>query len=77
MNVTLYCNVSSAVSVSFAWERRNDSSSWKRIDNTQSYKYVVRNIQQTQQYRCVAGNDADTLVSNVAPIELLSEHIQF
>ena len=72
MNVTLYCNVSS-VSVSFVWERRNDSSSWERIYNSQSYKYTVRNIQQTQQYRCVAGNDADTLVSNAATIEVLSK----
>ena len=75
MNVTLYCNVSSAVSAPFVWERRTDSRSWERIDNTQSYKYTVRNIQQTQQYRCVAGNDAGALVSNAATIEVLSKHI--
>ena len=75
MNVTLYCNVSSAVSVSFVWERRTDSSPWERIDNSQSYKYTVRNIQQTQQYRCVAGNYAGALVSNAATIEVLSKRI--
>ena len=47
---------------------------WKRIDNTQNYKYVVSNIQQTQQYRCVAGNNASTLVSNAAAIEVLSKY---
>ena len=75
MNVTLYCNVSSAVRPSFVWERRTDGSSWERIDKTQSYKYVVRNIQQTQQYRCVVGNYAGTLVSNPATIEVLSKLI--
>ena len=76
MNVTLYCNVSSAVSVSFAWERRTDGSLWERIPNTQSYKYTVRNIQQTQQYRCIPGNDAGALVSNATTIEVLSKYIQ-
>ena len=75
MNVTLYCNVSSAVSVSFVWKRRTDGSSWERIDDTQSDKYVVKNIQLTQQYRCVVGNDAATLVSNAANIKVLSKHI--
>ena len=75
MNVTLYCNVSSAVSASFVWERRTDGSSWERISNSHSFKFVVRNIQQSQQYRCVAGNHAGALVSNVATIEVLSKYI--
>ena len=75
MNVTLYCNVSSAVSASFVWERRTDSRSWERIPNTQSYKYVVRNIQLTKQYRCATGNNAGTLISNAATIEVLSKYI--
>ena len=36
--------------------------------------YVVRNIQQTEQYRCVTGNDAGALVSNAATIEVLSKY---
>ena len=74
MNVTLYCNVS-GFKISFVWERRNDSSSWSRISNTQRPYYVVRNIQQTEQYRCLAGNHAGVLYSNAATIEVLSKHI--
>ena len=48
---------------------------WERIPNTQSYKYVVSNIQQTQQYRCVTGNPAGALVSNAATIKVLSKYI--
>ena len=73
MNVTLYCNVSSPVGIGFFWERRTDGRSWERIPNTRSYKYVVMNIQQTEQYRCVTGNDAGALVSNTATIEVLSK----
>ena len=75
MNVTLYCNVS-GVRVTFVWERRTDSSMWKRIDNTQSYKYVVTNIPETQQYRCIAGNPVNALPSKPATIEVLSKHIR-
>ena len=74
MTVTLYCNVSSAVKVSFVWERKFNRTSWPRISNTQRPYYVVRNIQQTEQYRCIAGNPAGTLVSNAATVEVLSKH---
>ena len=75
MTVTLYCNVSSAIRVSFIWLRRTDGSPWDRIDPSQNYKYIVRNIQQTEQYRCLAGNNAGALYSNAATIEVLSKDI--
>ena len=75
MNVTLYCNVS-AVRVGFVWERSTDGSSWSRLRHSQRPYYVVRNIQQTEQYRCIAGNNAGTLVSNAAIIEVLGKYIQ-
>ena len=75
MDVTLYCNVSSAVRVSFAWERTTDGSSWSRISNSQRRYYVVRNIQQTEHYRCICGNPAGGLVSSAAIIEVLSKYL--
>ena len=75
MNVTLYCNVSSAVSVTFVWESSIDGSLWSRIRDTQRPYYVVRNIQQTEQYRCIAGNHAGILISNAATIEVRSKYI--
>ena len=73
MTVSLYCNVS-GIKVSFVWERRTKGVEWSRIMNTQDEKYDVRNIQQYQQYRCTAGNDAGTYISNVATIQVLSKH---
>ena len=76
MTISLYCNVS-GFRVSFGWERRStNGGSWSRISNSQSNKYDVRNIQQFQQYKCVPGNHAGALISNVATIEVLSKHIQ-
>jgi len=76
MTISLYCNVS-GFRVSYQRERRTiNGGSWSRISNAQSYKYDVKNIQQFQQYRCAAGNNAGTLISNVATIEVLSKHIQ-
>ena len=73
MNVSLYCNVSGFVG-SRDWEmRRNNRSLWSRVNNRNKYKYDVRNIQQSKQYRCVAGNDAGSVASEVATIQILSE----
>ena len=74
MTVSLYCNVS-GFRVVFVWERRSNGQKWLRIMNSNSYKYDVRNIQRSQRYRCIAGNDASTYVSNVATIQVLSKHL--
>ena len=47
------------------------------IPNTQSHKYDVENIQQSQQYRCIARNPAGAIISKVATIQVLSKHIHF
>ena len=73
MTVNLYCNVSGVV-VSYVWEMRSSNGGqWSRIQNSNSYKYDVRNIQQSKQYRCIAGNDAGTIPSNATTIQILSE----
>ena len=46
--------------------------SWSRISNSNNHKYDVRNIQQSKQYRCVAGNDAGSVASKTAAIQILS-----
>ena len=75
MTVSLYCNVS-GIKVSFIWENRTEGVEWSRIRNTQVDKYDVQNIQQYQQYRCIAGNPARSIISNVATIQVLSKHIR-
>ena len=73
MSITLYCNVS-GYKVSYVWERRTDGSAWSRISDSQNYKYEVKNIRQSQQYRCIPGNDAKSLISDIAIIQVLSKY---
>ena len=75
MTVTLYCNVS-GFAISYAWDMKSiNGGPWSRINNSNSYKYDVKNIQQSKRYRCIAGNNADTITSNPATIQILSELI--
>ena len=75
MTVSLYCNVSGYVR-SYAWGMRSiNGGPWSRINNSNSYKYDIKNIQQSKRYRCIAGNDAGTITSNPATIQILSELI--
>ena len=73
MTVSLYCNVSGFVRL-YVWEMRSiNGDSWSRIGNSNRNKYNVRNIQQSKQYRCIAGNNAGTVVSNPGTIQILSK----
>ena len=73
MTVSLYCSVS-GFGILYVWEMRStNGGQWSRIQNSNSYKYDVRNIQQSKQYRCITGNDAGAFSSNTATIQILRE----
>ena len=75
MTVSLYCNVS-GFRVSYVWEMRNiNGGLWSRINESNSYKYDIRNIHQSKQYRCIVGNPASaySITSHSAIIQILSE----
>ena len=75
MTVSLYCNVS-GFGISYAWDMRSaNDGQWSRLQKSNSYKYDVKNIQQSKQYRCIPGNKAGTLTSNAASIQIMSELI--
>ena len=72
MSVTLDCEGTGRGSITYHWET-NDEEGWVDISNSNSKEYVVKDIKQSQQYRCVVSNEAGSTRSDVATVDVLSE----
>ena len=74
MSVTLDCEGTGRGSIRYHWETRNiNGGQWMKISNSNSKRFVVRNVQQSQQYRCVVSNEAGSTRSDVATVTVLSK----
>ena len=73
LSVTLDCEGTGRGSITYHWETSNiNGGQWMNISDSNS-KALVRNLEQSQQYRCVVSNEAGSTRSNVATITVLSE----
>ena len=76
MSVTLDCEGTGRGSITYHWETSNiNGGQWMNISNSKTL--VVRNLEQSQQYRCVVSSEAGSTRSNVATITVLSKHITY
>jgi len=76
MRVTLNCEGTGGGSIAYQWETSNvNKEEWINISNKNGKRLVVRNLEQTQQYRCVVSNKVGSTRSNVATITFLSKYI--
>ena len=74
MSVTLYCKGTGKGSITYHWETKNiNRGKWKNISDSNSERYVVRNLEQSQQYRCAVSNEAGSTRSDVATVTVLSK----
>ena len=74
MSVTLDCEETGRGSITYHWETSNiNGGQWMNISNSNSRRLVVRNLEQSQQYRCVVSNEAGSTRSNVATVTVLSK----
>ena len=74
MSVTLDCEGTGRGSITYHWETSNiNGGQWMNINNSNSRRLVVSNLEQSQQYRCVVSNEAGSTRSNVATVTVLSE----
>ena len=74
MSVTLNCQGTGRGSITYRWEtKRVGSKQWMNSNNNNMNRYVVRNLDQSREYRCVASNEAGDTRSNVATITVLSK----
>ena len=75
MNVTLDCEGTGKGPITYHWETSNiNRAQWMNISNSNSRKLIVRNLEQSQQYRCVASNEVGSTRSDDATITVLSKY---
>ena len=73
MSVTLNCEGTGRGYFAYRWQTRNiNGGQWSDISNSNNRRRVVRNLQESQQYRCVLSNEAGGTRSNVATVTVLS-----
>ena len=73
MTVTLDCEGTGRGSITYHWETKRINKRWMKINNSNNKRYIVRNLEQSQQYRCVVSNEAGSTRSNVATVDVLSK----
>ena len=74
MSVTLNCGGTDRGSITYQWQTRNiNGGRWSDISNSNNRRFVVSNLQESQQYRCVVSNEAGGTSSNIAPVTVLSK----
>ena len=77
MNVTLTCEAAGRGSIRYRWEINDvNGGQWARISNSHERSLVVRDLEQSQQYRCAVSNEVGTVMSNVAVVMVLSEFVK-
>ena len=74
MSVTLDCEGTSRGSITYHWETSNiNGGQWMNISNSNTRRFIITNLEQSQQYRCVVSNEAGSTRSDVATVDVLSE----
>ena len=74
MSVTLNCEGTGRGSITYQWQTKNNNGEqWSDISNSNNRRFVVRNLQESQQYRCVVSNEAGGTRSSVAVVAVLSK----
>jgi len=74
MSVTLSCEGTGRGSITYQWQTRNIiRGQWSDISNSNNRRLVMRNLQESQQYRCVVSNEAGGTSSRAANITVLSK----
>ena len=73
ISVTLDCEGTGRGSIKYHWESKKGITNWMNIRDNTKGTLVVKNLQQSQQYRCVVSNEAGSTRSNVATVTVLSK----
>ena len=74
MSVALICEGTGRGSITYQWQIRNiNGGQWSDVNSSNNKRFVVRNLQESQQYRCVVSNEAGGTLSSIASVTVLSK----
>ena len=74
ISIDLTCEVIGSGVISYQWESSNvNESQWMIINHSNSEILVVKNLQQSRQFRCVVYNEAGETISRIATLTVLSK----
>ena len=77
MIITLDCEGIGKGTITYQWETSNiNGGQWMNISDSNNKTLVVRNLEQSQQYRCVVSNEAGSTRSDVATVTVLSKYVR-
>ena len=75
MNISLDCEGDGLGKIKYQWEyRKSNESQWMTIDNSNTKRLVVKNLQQSEQLRCLVSNEAGEIESKIATLTVLSKY---
>ena len=74
--IILMCKTNSMGKLTYSWERSSGSSSWTTVSNDNTTSYTTNTTLAVGQYmyRCRVSNDAGSVVSNNAIVNVYGEY---
>jgi len=76
LSVTLNCEGTGTGSIKYQWESSNvNGGQWMNISDSKKKNLIVKNLEQSQQYRCAVSNEAGRTLSNVVTVTILSKYV--
>ena len=74
MSVTLNCEAAGGGLIMYNWETSDIAKDqWTLIGDSDGPKLVIRNLEKSEKYRCVASNDAGSTISNSSTVSFLGK----
>ena len=73
MTITLNCEATGRGSMAYYWEERVQGSGWGMINNSNNSTLTIRNVKQSNQFRCTVHNEAGSTTSNPANVTILGK----
>ena len=74
VKVILQCKGTGRGSITYQWETSNiNGRQWMTFSRSNSRRLAVRDLEQSQQYRCVVSNEAGSTRSDIATVTVLSK----